>query len=206
MKYIIQFFILLTIISCKNSTNTKHDKVVNQNINNKNLFKILNDSDYDLEKLDYHGKILNKKFWHDTNGKNIVLFTKNESEIYVYHYLVKSKESKLLRKVYDFVKECDLDLTLEFIENSITVTDLDKNNIGEITFAYRIACISDVTPKQLKLLILENGNKYIIRGNTIINLGNQEIGGDKNVDSSFENASEEFILHANKVWSMVVKE
>lgn len=206
MKYILPVFILLTSFSCKHSTDTKEDKVENQDMNNEKVFEILNEADYDIGKLDYQGKILNQQSWKDSNGENVVLFTKDDFEIHVYHYLIKSKESKLLRKVYDFIKDCDYDRTLEFIENSISVTDLDKNNIGEITFAYRIACISDVSPKELKLLILENGDKYIIRGSTIINMGDQEIGGEKNVDASFENAPEEFMLHANKVWSKVVKE
>ena len=58
-----------------------------------------------------------------------------------------------MAKVYDFEKNCDYDLTLEFIENSIEVTNLDNNNFGEITFAYKKACISDVSPKDLKLLM-----------------------------------------------------
>lgn len=201
MKYILPLFILLVITSCKDSTNAKTDTDVNQDV-----FEVLIDAERDIVELEYEGEVLDKKIWKDTNGENIVLFTKKESEINVYHYLVKSKETKLLRKVYDVVEDCEWDTVLEFIEQSVTVTDLDKNDIGEITFAYRIACISDVSPKELKLLILENGDKYIIRGKTAIDFGGEEIGGDKNVDSSFENAPDEFLLHADRVWSKVVKE
>jgi hypothetical protein len=200
--------------SCKDSTNTKDDsdvdlaasEDVNEDVASEDVFEVLADAEYDLGGLEYEGEVLSKKVWKDTNGENVVLFAKNESEINVYHYLVKPEEPKLLRKVYDVVENCEWDTVLEFVEQSITVTDLDKNDIGEITFAYRIACISDVSPKELKLLVLENGDKYIIRGETVINLGSEEMGGDKNIDPSFESAPKEFLLHADEVWSKVVKE
>ena len=90
------------------------------------------------------------------------MFTLKEEELFVYHYSITSDNVTLLRKVYDFEKDCgDYDLFLEFIDHSIQVTDLDNNHIGEITFAYKKACISDVSPLGLKLMILENGNKFI---------------------------------------------
>jgi hypothetical protein len=33
-----------------------------------------------------------------------------------------------------------------------------------VTFAYTLACRSDVSPVTFKLLMLENGRKYIVRG------------------------------------------
>ncbi len=170
-----------------------------------NTFNILNKPNYDLSKLNYDGKILNKRIWQDANGENITLFTRKGDELFVYHYTVNSDNVKLLGKVYEYEKECDYDLTLEFIEKSINVTDLDNNNIGEITFAYNKACISDVSPLGLKLFMLENGNKYIIRGTTSIDKPGIKIDGTKNVDRSFNNAPDGFLSHANKIWGSVNK-
>lgn len=173
-------------------------------VNSKQVkFNVLNKSNHDLSKLNYDGKILHKRFWNDLNGENITLFTQKGNELFVYHYSIDSDNAKLLRKVYDFEKECEFDLTLEFIENSIGVTDLDNNNVGEITFAYKKGCISDVSPLDLKMLMLENGNKYIIRGRTVINMGTEKVGGDKNIDASFEMAPTSFLSHANSVWNNI---
>lgn len=165
--------------------------------------KLLNKSKYDLSTLDHEGKIVNKRIWNDANGENIVLFTQKEEELFVYHYAIDADTPKLLRKIYDAEKDCEYDLTLDFVGEAIELTDLDNDNIGEITFAYKIACISDVSPVGLKLVMLENGKKFILRGSTIIKMGNDKLGGEKTVDASFKNGPESFLSHANEIWDSV---
>lgn len=169
-------------------------------------FNVLDKPTYDLSKLKHGGKIILQKSWEDSNGENIVLFTKNKEELFVYHYSIIGDNSKLLRKIYDYEKDCEYDLFIDFIDNSISVTDLDKNNLGEITFAFQKACISDVSPKELKLLMLENGNKYIIRGTTSIDKPGIKVDGSKTVDVSFNKAPARFLSHADKIWDKVEKE
>ncbi|MEL6589234.1 MAG: hypothetical protein AAFQ68_04110 [Bacteroidota bacterium] len=166
--------------------------------------KIIEAADFEVGKLAYDGEIVEKRAWLDAKGENIVLFTQKEEELFVYHYAIKADSALLLRRIYDFEKDCEFDQTLEFVEASIGVTDLDEDNLGEITFAYRKACISDVSPLELKLLMLEDGEKYIIRGNTLITFGEESIGGDKEVDASFEAAPKVFLEHALEVWDAVV--
>jgi hypothetical protein len=85
--------------------------------------------------------------------------------------------------------------------------DLDNDNYGEITFAYIKTCTSDVSPMTLKLLTLENGEKYIIRGSTRIDWGDGDVsGGEKNIDPSFKNGPSVFLSNANKIWKMLLKE
>lgn len=166
-------------------------------------FKILKEVNYPITQLDHEGKIILKKQWQDSNGENIVLFTKKELELFVYHYSVSENRATILRKIYDFEEKCEFDLTLEFLEKSIGITDLDKNNLGEITFAYQKTCRSDVSPLVLKLLILENGEKYILRGTTIVDTGSEKIGGDKKIDASFDQAPSVFLNHANEIWANI---
>lgn len=164
---------------------------------------LLNKSNYDFSKLDHDGKIVHQRIWNDTNGENIALFTQKEEELFVFHYLIDADNPKLLRKIYDAEKDCDYDLTLEFVEEAIKLTDLDNDSIGELTFAYKIACISDVSPVGLKLVILEDGKKFILRGSTIIKMGSDEFGGDKTVDASFKNGPGSFLAHANEIWNSI---
>lgn len=189
-----------------NGENFEEQIVKKESNQETNKFSLLSKPNYDLSKLKHNGKIGNKKFWQDANGENIALFTQKENELFVYHYAINGDNVKLLRKVYDFEKDCEFDLFLEFIGNSIKVTDLDNNNVGELTFAYKKACISDVSPKGLKLLMLENGNKFIIRGTTTIVEPGGRIDGTKNVDASFKNAPNSFLSHANTIWESIKQE
>ncbi len=204
MKYIYYSFLIIMLISCGNSSNTKVNKEGSDTEKEMPLFRIKNAQDINVSDFEFEGEIVNKKVWQDDNGENVVLFAiKAGEELFVYHYASEFNQTRLLRKVYDFEKDCEFDQTLEFVEQSIAITDLDKNGLGEITFAYKKACISDVSPLELKLLMLENGNKYIIRGNTLIKMGEETFGGNKTVDPTFEQAPPNFLSHANKVWSAI---
>ena len=109
-----------------NGTNFVKEISKEEQVKGDSKFNVLNKPTYDLSKLDVDGKIVNKRVWEDSNGENIVLFTRKKNELFVYHYTTKSNNAKLLRKVYDFEKECDYDLIIGFIENSIKVTDLGQ--------------------------------------------------------------------------------
>jgi hypothetical protein len=174
------------------------------NTENEIPFKVLNSRDLRSEGLDYEGHVVYKKRWMDRNGKNVVLFTRNRDELFVFHYVTINNNTKRLRRVYDFEKDCEDDLTITFIEESIKVTDLDNDNLGEITFAYKKTCSTDVSPMTLKLLTLENGEKYIIRGTTKPKY--IDSGGDKNIDQSFYKAPSSFLKNANHVWGNIVNQ
>lgn len=206
MKKIVFAFITLTIISCNSPSSHKQDSedsTLTEQPKAQPELKLLTASVYDPSQLEFEGNIVKQKFWEDANGENIALFTQTERELFVYHYAVKENQAKLLRKVYDFEEVCEYDLFLEFIPESIGITDLDKDNLGELTFAYKKACISDVSPLDQKLLILENGDKYIIRGTTTVRMGPEIYEGEKNIDASFEKAPEEFLPHALEVWKKI---
>ncbi len=166
-------------------------------------FSLLDQASYDLAKLEHEGKITYKKIWQDTNGENIAIFTQKESELFVYHYSINDDQVKLLRKVYDVEPGCEDDLFIDFVENSIEVTDLDNNNLGELTFAYKKTCTTDVSPRVLKVLLLEDGNKYIMRGYSVVEFGEDQYGGDQTIDPSFENGPPAFLAHAKQVWDKV---
>lgn len=212
---IVSFILLsLLIASCTPSSTQQpeekesaigEDEIAEQDVE-VDLLTFSDEIAIDPSTLTYDGDIAFTKSWQDDNGDNIALFTKKEEELFVYHYGRKEGEAKLLRKIYDFEKDCEFDRTLEFLKNDILLTDLDNDQIGEISFAYRKACISDVSPKELKLLILENGDKYIIRGNTLISFGEESYGGEKQVDASFDQAPEGFLSHATQLWEEVVAE
>jgi len=172
-----------------------------KNDNNENAsFKILNRGYSDFE---HQGVLVHKKFWRDKNGRNTVLFAKNKFDVFVYHYLIPDGDVKLLHKIEDGLNGCDADLTLDFIYESISITDLNDDDIGELTFAYTIGCISDVSPITLNLYSMTGENQYQITGQTAVFIGENKIEGSKMTSSTFNNASKNLRVHAEKIWTTI---
>lgn len=107
----------------------------------------------------------------DTNGRNVVVLSVRGSgrtvTLTADHVLVAANGTRrVLRHVQDGVSACDFDVTAGFLPGSLKVADRNADGLGEVTFAYDTACRSDVSPATLKLLVLQNGSKYILRGET----------------------------------------
>lgn len=122
----------------------------------------------------------------------------------VEHATVSGGERKVLRIVNDSSENCDVHLRASFRDAALSLTDLDADGIGEITFAYSLSCASDVSPSILKLLMLENGDKYILRGTTRVqDSPTHRTGGEYREDASFKNAPKSFLDHAKSQWLKV---
>lgn len=165
----------------------------------------------------YQGKIMNGKRWTDKYGENIIILTLTKEhgsgkkgyegeetrnkELYGYQYVNKSGTWSQLWKINDFINDCPVDLTLEFIEGSLSITDLNNDGIGESTFLYKMACRGDVSPCDLKLIMHEGDVKYAIRGTMKLFVDNKWYGGDYKVDKSFDGAPSGFLDYAKEQWS-----
>ena len=128
----------------------------------------------------FNGKLQQAWQWNDKLGENILITAlvepyadkqKNEygeegqsAELNACHYVKRRNDYQLLWKINDGEKGCPFDITCGFINDAVTVTDLDKDGIGEITLLYRIACRSDVSPAEMKLIMYENTDKYSLKG------------------------------------------
>lgn len=168
----------------------------------------------------YIGNIITGKRWKDGNGENITIISsakekegKDEygesvftKEIFAYNYANTGKGFVQYWKMYDFVKDCMFDIMLDYKENSLTLSDIDKDEIVEITFMYTNCCISDVSPCGLKLMMYENKNKYALRGDTRIDIEGKDgyegihEGGKFEADKSFNSAPEGFLDFAKSHW------
>ncbi len=118
-----------------------------------------------------------------------------------------SAGKKQLFRAKDFVERCEFDLTLEVIEGSIRLTDLDDDGEPEVSFIYRTACRSDVSPLTAKLLLYEGSTQYALRGTTRERVGEREyVGGEFTVDPSFEQGPRPFIEFARAQWKSFIVE
>lgn len=154
--------------------------------------------------------------WTDSNGENLVVFAKREilkqsaggedsGYLDVQHVLL-GPTPKVLRHVKDQTEGCDADLMVNFRDAALELTDLDKNDIGELTFAYSMSCTSDVSPARLKLLTIENGHKYILRGETVSLAavpGTNAVANGGTYVADFGKAPPVFLEHAKASWEKV---
>jgi|SRR3569833_555508 len=145
----------------------------------------------------------------DKNGTNYLLFGRsvdhkqNSAMVFVEDWVVPAKGSpRNLLPVRDLVEPCEMGgVTATFHDAARAITDLDGDGIAEVTFAYELACRSDVSPAKYKLLVLENGTKFILRGETAIDPGGGVMGGKFTADPAEAKWPAAFLRHAKKVWA-----
>ena len=125
--------------------------------------------------------------------------------LYAYAFLETKKRPKLRWRVKDFVLDCAFDLTVQHIEGSLQVTDLDQDGVAEVTFVYQLQCTSDVSPSQIKLIMYEGKDKYAIRGSERVHVGVEDgkpvyVGGESEPDPAFAKAPAALLEHAQAAW------
>lgn len=213
--------VVMFVFSCKNADNTENTGESDSSIvdGKPDGISVLTFDPSIVKKLkNIEGTLEYGYSWSDKSGINLLIFTKAEKFVQwkgeeegmgdkyvylkVYHFAGNNDDYKLVRMIQDSNQEACMnppfDLAGNFIHESISITDLDNDNYAEATFMYLILCASELTPVPTKLLMIENGEKYAIRGDSYIKEFNQ--GGEKNID--FEGAPKEFVDYASKKWDM----
>jgi hypothetical protein len=156
------------------------------------------------------GSIVNGLSWKDSKGEHRALFTRipaqmntaglQSAAIYAYCFSKNTAVWKKTWEVKDRIDACEVDAICDFLPNSFTITDNDRNDVGEVTFLYKLSCKGDVSPDEKKLIMYEGVNKYAIRGSTIITYNGSKEGGDKKIDASFAKAAKPLLDFANSQW------
>lgn len=151
----------------------------------------------------------------DKLGTNYVVFssaasakqrggsTIRSATLYVDLWVVASgKAPRNQLPVRDMVTDCEMgDATAVFHDAAFAVTDLDRDGVAEITFGYEVSCRSDVSPATYKLLVIEQGKKYILRGQTRIPEGDGVSGGTFKADPAEAKWPAAFLAHAKDLWA-----
>lgn len=129
----------------------------------------------------FRGKLVEAWKWKDKLGENLLIAStvrpykgKNSdmetdeavysAELHAFHFVKKDTSYNLEWKISDGEKDCPFDITVEFIKGSTKISDLDGDGIAETTVQYKLACRSDVSPAQMKLIMHEDTVKYVLRG------------------------------------------
>jgi hypothetical protein len=194
---IIAFLISLISFSCFSQ------QIITKNIEPSILQKFITDDSIIEKALQFD----------DKNGKNYLIITTllNRSDewasktILAKHYIKKGENNfELIRQITDSEVHCEFDNELHFLDKSLIISDLDKNNYAEITFMYKVGCRSDVSPITLKLMVIENGNKAAIRGKTLPR--GFDFKKEKNADAAFLKLPKSIQDQANKLWDKFTPE
>jgi hypothetical protein len=132
---------------------------------------------YQTEKLkDIWGSIIDAYTWDDRNGKNIFVrsilnqeFRDNEQVfytkyLYMYHFIEEENDTlKLVRKFTDSHKNCEDQNNAYFNIESIELTDINRDTIGEISVCYDLLCSEqDTVMYTKKVLLTTDGKKFMV--------------------------------------------
>ena len=150
--------------------------------------------------------------WSDRLGENYAVFSTvsarrhdgfsdNSVFLQAKHFTVVKGKAKLVRFIRE-LKACpDFDNVTRFVNSSIGVTDLDGDGYGELSFVYFTDCVSDMSPYAAKLMLLENGKKYPIRGFVKYVFGGDTAPSEYKLGREFNNAPAAFKAFALKLWA-----
>lgn len=223
------FFLFFFLISfgCKNEKQIEKEQ-------NKNTFVDNNAESKDLEifkitvaqipeTIKYSGEFKDGYRWKDNTGQYLVFITETgntrnekmehefddsgDAELFSYCYKIKDSKYELKWKIYDFINDCPVDMIAEFFENTLQITDLNKDGVAEVWAMYKTVCHGDVSPLDLKIIMYEGPQKYAVRGESKIEFGVDDNGktvfegGEYHLDNSFKNGPESFLTYAKKLWS-----
>lgn len=192
------------------------------------------DTSYVSKNFKYNGKVKDVIKWVDKQGTHIVFTCQNfyysdfkndtvsinidneekiiyeetykqNAEIFCYHYKLENNKYKLEWKLYDNSLKCPVDAIAKFIEKSIEITNLNKNETPEIWIMYSTACKGDVSPNNLYLIMYEGDNKYKIQGTSLIDyIKNEKYGGEINYKDNFNN-DKVLLNYALKKWQKNIR-
>ena len=168
----------------------------------------------------YNGKIKSAITWNDKLGKNFVLTcetgefeTKNsenngrDSQIYAYHFILSKNIIKQNWIIYDYIKDCPVDIEASFLKNTLYITDLNNDGIGEIWIMYKIVCHGDVSPCEMKIIMYQGKQKLAMRGQNRVKVSDKEYyGGNYTFDKAFNEASNYYKDYAKKLWNKNINE
>ena len=190
--------------------------LISFNAHGQNKINVINPDTTRLpEGIKFIGKIKAAVRWNDKVGDHIVITTETgetpsksapsenfkDAELYAYHYLVGKDSTYLTWKVYDFVKECPLELEARFIKNTFQVTDLNNDGVAEVWLMYKTVCHIDVSPCEMKIIMYQGQQKFVMKGlNKVKVTANEFFGGDYTFDKAFTDGPSVFRDFAKKLW------
>jgi len=161
------------------------------------------------------GNIVKAVRYRDITGENLILLTETDvvykqdeqgnysasKELFAYRFFLKDHD-KQVWQVRDFVRDCEVDITVSFVLDAFRITDLNGDGNAEIWMIYMLNCAGDITPHTLKIIMFEGEKKYAMRGKA----QNDFMGGEHTMDAAFASGPSEFSDFAKEMWEKYKKQ
>lgn len=124
---------------------------------------------------------ITKKVWSDNQGDHAFIIKREWNDDKGEEYLIikQTTNGKNIWILKDYVKNCDVDIKLDVIKESVEVNKKISNDDSTILFAYKIGCVGGIDPVTIKYFAYSNGVKYALRGEEHIIIGADSFGGEK---------------------------
>lgn len=216
MRYWMLLLLFSLMLSCKNKKQESNTTVVQEE-------KVVSEVEEvtaavsALLPLPSSYQLKRAKKWHDVSGENWLVLYETGAYIEKGQTNASAKLSAVLYqktdsgfvtkwKMMDQINNCELDIVCSFYDDHLTITDLDSNGLAEITMVYALSCKGDVSPNEKKLLMYEGGQKYAIRGEELMLMQKDSIGGTWKADTAFSKAPKAFLSYAIEHWQKFGKQ
>ncbi len=109
--------------------------------------------------------------WHDAAGDGALLLTRRAARITATFLRRSDATWTTIAQVAAGEDGCDADDATGFVLAATTLTDLDRDGVTEVTIGYTTGCISDVSPVDAHLLIVEGPAQHTVVGSTWVGRG-----------------------------------
>lgn len=112
----------------------------------------------------------------DRAGVNYVVFTLDapmsrehirKTTLHIKHVVQNEDTIREVRSYIERIDDCDFDVIVKPYYGDWSISDVNNNGIGEVSFAYTADCVADISPFAHKAFITEAGEKYALRGFTV---------------------------------------
>jgi hypothetical protein len=121
------------------------------------------------------GSIVEAWGWNDKNGRNLVATSiasagANKRTLRVIHIADLDNEPRRLRLMRDpnLPADCGGSGTAGFTPDSLTVVDLNGDDLAEVISGWSSRCGGKGAESQIKLALITDGDKYILRGQGVL--------------------------------------
>lgn len=152
--------------------------------------------------------------WPDARGENLLVLSREDHpakgpngavELTAVHAVRTEQGWHTARRVWDASGACAAESHAHFARHLLKVSHLDADGVGEVTFAYSLRCRAGEEPAPFKLLLLDAGDKYILRGaSKVWGTSGVSRGGEASVDPAFADGPKALLKRARARWNTYV--
>lgn len=169
------------------------------------------------------GKIVRTFTFSDREGEHLLILSRHETdstlegaekgrlekkEIRATLYRRNGSSAQQAWLIQDGVDCPMLDSEAVFFTSQVTMTDLMRDGVTEVTVPYRLRCAGDVSPATIKVILRKAEQKFALRGESMIVMtGQPPFGGSKTYDPVLQQPQYQPLkAHLTQIWNQIYQQ